>query len=223
MNVNMNAFKTTTGSNFSNSQGPDRGDRDQGRDRDRGPNNFKSRSYVAPVIVPIVANFLETDFPDLIVKDPLLSDQAIKPSINYKGAVVAITDLSKKSDVPPGCVKYTCDKKSKIITVDYGTSVSTSVSSVISVSTVTSVISVVKTDVKDPNIYNELMYKLESNWAQYAENYIQIYGNDYYDHYHLMPNYVPHLDYDSSSNGDYDGSGIQDNYDNYDNSDVDYY
>ena len=38
---------------------------------------------------------------------------------------------------------------------------------------------------KDSTYFNELIYKLEENWIKYTENYIEIYGYDYYEHNYL--------------------------------------
>jgi hypothetical protein len=191
-------------------------------------NNSNSNSYSSnfkiKTTAPIIANFnldAQIDFPDLFVSKSITNDvtgltqeeKTNNDAIDYKNAVktdnAILEDVDPNLFVAPGWVKYTLNKQNKIISVVNGQSKNNKNS----VKTA-AINEDEKKKNKDLTYFNELSYKLEENWIKYTENYIEIYGYDYYEHNYLMPNYFASTETDSEndySDNDYSNNNEFDN------------
>ena len=218
----MNSFKPNKPCNNSNSNSYS----------NSSNSNSYSSNFKIKTTAPIIANFnldAQIDFPDLFVCKSITNDgtdltqeekeKTNNDAIDYKNAVktdnAILADVDPNLFVAPGWVKYTLNKQNKIISVVNGQSKNKN-----SVKTTVKTAAVnedEKKKNKDSTYFNELIYKLEENWIKYTENYIEIYGYDYYENNYLMPNYFASTETDSDndySDNDYSNNNNNNEFDN---------
>ena len=196
-------------------------------------NNSNSNSYSSnfkiKTTAPIIANFnldAQIDFPDLFVSKSITNDgtdltqeeKTNNDAIDYKNAVktdnAILAEVDPNLFVAPGWVMYTINKQNKIISVVNGQSKNNKNSVKTAVKTA-AINEDEKKKNKDSTYFNELSYKLEENWIKYTENYIEIYGYDYYENNYLMPNYFASTETDSDN--DYSDNDYSNNNNEFDN------
>lgn len=143
----------------------------------------------------------QADFPELMQSTSIPSTTNATTN-SYMKAIRTTNHTNSAADpnddVPNGWVKYTFNHNTKSMSV-FDSTISRNVQ---------------KFNKKEENVdkdfflFNKLINKLEYNWNQYADNYVEIYGQDYYDHFHLMPNYQFYPDSEAGSDvaSDYDSS-----------------
>ena len=160
-----------------------------------------SSTKAKPPVAPTFQLDAQADFPELMQSTSLPSTTASTTNSYMKAIRTnnnANTAIDPNDDVPNGWVKYTYSHNTKSMSV-FDSAISRNVQ---------------KFNKKEENVdkdfflFNKLINKLEYNWNRYADNYIEIYGQDYYDHFHLMPNYqwYPDSEAESETGSDYDST-----------------
>jgi hypothetical protein len=166
---------------------------------------FTSSSAKAkPPAAPTFQLDAQADFPELMQSTTLPSTNITTNS--YMKAIRTTNSTNSAADpnddVPNGWVKYTYSHNTKSMSV-FDSTISRNVQ---------------RFNKKEENLaknrdqdedqdyalFTKLINKLEHNWIRYADNYVEIYGQDYYDHFHLMPNYQWYPDSEAGSDVDSD-------------------
>ena len=137
-----------------------------------GHNNFKtmsSKKYSSSSSGAIVASKfnldlnLDVNFPSIVSAENENENKSSSPdALNYKNAMKhVIVQPCSTNHVKPGWVEYTCDKKSKEITVQYGPQKRPNKSGLESAS-----------EVKSDKIMNCLQNSLLKTWNAHKEQYV---------------------------------------------------
>lgn len=154
---------------------------------------------------PIV-NFNQDDFPELVNHTTQLLEKEPKKSLDYKGAsLMNDGDDDEEEKKQPGWTYLTMDKNRKIKIENYKIH-----SKYINKAN------------KEPT-WNNILGQLVTSWEKYKEKYIELYGEDCYNHMYDMPrdDYKYYQDDDENNNDEISSIDDQDyldeNVDDYDN------
>ena len=145
-----------------------------------------------------VVNFNQYDFPDLVSNTTQILDKEPKKSLDYKGASLMNDDVPEQEKKQPGWTYLTMDKNRKIQIENYK----------IHPKYITT-----KSN-KEPT-WNNILGQLVTSWEKYKEKYIELYGDDCYNHMYEMPrdDYKYYQNDDENNNDEISSLDEQDYYD----------
>jgi len=164
---------------------------------------FSSSAKAKPPAIPTFQLDAQADFPELMQSTTLPSTTTTTTN-SYMKAIRTNNNANSAADpnddVPNGWVKYTYNHNTKTMSV-FDSTLSRNIQRF-------NKKGIKEDEDKDFFLFTKLINKLEDNRNRYADNYIEIYGQDYYDHFHLMPNYQLYPDSDAMSDvgSDYDST-----------------
>jgi hypothetical protein len=151
-----------------------------------------------------VVNFNQDDFPDLVTNTGKLFEKEPKKSLDYKGASLINDDVLEEEKKQPGWTYLTMDKNRKIQLENY---------------------KIQPTYITKPNedpTWRNILGQLVTSWEKYKENYIELYGEDCYNHMYEMPRddykyYQDDEEYNDEISSADEQDYYDDNIDDYDN------
>jgi hypothetical protein len=148
---------------------------------------------------PVIVNFNQDDFPDLVNRTtPLLEKEEPKKSLDYKGASLINHDNDEdKEKKQPGWTYLTMDKNRTIQIENYKIQQK-----------------YINKHSKDTT-WRTILGQMITSWEKYKENYIELYGEDCYNHMYEMPrdDYKYYEDGDEYNNDEMSSADEQDYYD----------
>uniref|UniRef100_A0A6C0DFI5 Uncharacterized protein n=1 Tax=viral metagenome TaxID=1070528 RepID=A0A6C0DFI5_9ZZZZ len=148
---------------------------------------------------PVIVNFNQDDFPDLVNHTtPLMEKEEPKKSLDYKGASLINHDNNDdKEKKQPGWTYLTMDKNRTIQIENYKIQQK-----------------YINKDSKDTT-WRTILGQMITSWEKYKENYIELYGEDCYNHMYEMPrdDYKYYEDGDEYNNDEMSSADEQDYYD----------
>ena len=167
------------------------------------------------------ANFnLATDFPSLSSSNSSSpnSNPTTTSSIDYSNTFTLTPDPeptlihNSNPDIleplipPPGWHKYSWNKSTRLMTVDYGKGTKPATATAPTTATATN------DDCIQGQHFIKMMTRLEETQLKHAEQFIECYGYDCYEHTFLMPHHTPQYFSDASDYSDGSNSNSEDDF-----------
>lgn len=154
---------------------------------------------------PVIVNFNQDDFPELANNTTKLLDKEPKKSLDYKGASLINDDNTQQEEKKqPGWTYITMDKNRTIQIENYKIHPKY----------------ITKSN-NEPN-WRTILGQMTTSWEKYKQNYVELYGEDCYNHMYEMPRddykyYEDDDDYNDEISSADEQDYYDDNVDDYDN------
>jgi len=149
---------------------------------------------------PIV-NFNQDEFPDLVNHTTKLLEKEPKQSLDYKGASLIDDNVVEEEKKQPGWTYITMDNNRKIQLENYKIHPK-----------------YINKQNKDPT-WRTILAQMITSWEKYKDQYIELYGEDCYNHMYEMPrdDYKYYQDEDEMNDeiSSVDEQDYDDNHDDY--------
>jgi len=162
------------------------------------------------------ANFnLAADFPSLSSSSSSSNPTSSNATIDYSHTFTPSPDpiLIHNSNppepitTPPGWHKYSWNKSTHIMTADYGKGADPSANK-----STTNATNATNDEYIEGQHFIKMMTRLEETQLSHAEQFIECYGYDCYEHTFLMPHYTPQYFSDASDYSDGSNSNSEDDF-----------